>query len=135
MAETTSIYLRDSTAKSLAERGSNRSMVVNRDLDRYYALLDRAIKTVDLTLKEAYLIVDCLNGVLMDTLAPHLWVEIQDAIQIDHVDQKWEVDGPALVAKLRALSETQATAIVDATERYWEDPHTENRLKKLFCIQ
>ncbi len=37
------------------------------------------------------------------------------------VDEKWEVDGKALVEKLRGLSDTQALALIDAAERFWNE--------------
>ncbi|MFY9604024.1 MAG: hypothetical protein WAR00_05190, partial [bacterium] len=36
------------------------------------------------------------------------------------LDKKWQVDGKALVKKLKALSHVQALALVDAAERFWQ---------------
>lgn len=91
-----------------------------RDLERYYAALARALRSVRLTEHEAALVCDASNGTLWEeTSASLLWAEIDDAIQLDHLDAKWGVDGPALVERLRALPAFSQLAIADATERYW----------------
>ena len=40
-------------------------------------------------------------------------------IQLDGLAKQWEVDGDGLLAKLRALTPTQALAVIDAAERWW----------------
>ncbi len=133
------IYLPDSLLNELSARGDNRSGTISRDLERLYTLYNRALATVSLELNEAYLIVDALNGVLMDANnAKLLWAEIEDAIKLDHLDQKWQVDSKALVEKLRNLNEIQAMAIIDAAERFWQaqkdGKNAEELLKKIFRI-
>ena len=44
----------------------------------------------------------------------------------DRLAEKWGVDGPALVEKLRGLNEMQALAIIDAAERFWQDDTLRN---------
>jgi hypothetical protein len=133
------IYLPDSLLNELSARGDNRSGTISRDLERLYTLYNRALATVSLELNEAYLIVDALNGVLMDANnAKLLCAEIEDAIKLDHLDQKWQVDSKALVEKLRNLNEIQAMAIIDAAERFWQaqkdGKNAEELLKKIFRI-
>lgn len=96
--------------------------VAARDLDRYYAVLAAGLRRVNLTEPEAMLVIDALNGVLHDapeSIPTMLWAGVDDAIRLDGLDAKWGVDGAALVAKLRALTPTQASAVVDAVERWW----------------
>lgn len=96
--------------------------VAARDLDRYYALLAAELRRVDLSEPEAMLLIDALNGVLHDapeSIPTMLWAGVDDAIRLDGIDAPWGVDGAALVAMLRALTPTQATAVVDAVERWW----------------
>lgn len=87
------VYIRESLQPEFEARGGT-SAVINRDLERLYALYRRGIREVPLTLAEACLIVDALNGSLMDAnTAPMLWASIQDACKLDGLDAKWEVDG------------------------------------------
>lgn len=134
------IYLPDSLLEEISARGDNRSGTISRDLERLYTLYSRALATVQLEFNQAYLIVDALNGVLMDANnAKLLWAEIEDAINLDHLDQKWQVDGKALVEKLRGLNEIQAIAVIDAAERFWQaqksGQEAEELIKKIFKIR
>jgi len=105
----------------LDERGQ-RSVVANRDLERLYTLYDRALRRTGLTLDEACLICDALNGSLYDARTSGLLpAGVRDAIQLDGLAEKWGVDGDALVQKLSALDEFSCMAIIDAAERVWAD--------------
>ena len=44
---------------------------------------------------------------------------IADAIELDALDRKWEVDGPALLVKLRALTFSQEVALLEQIEAWW----------------
>ena len=121
MAKTVGIYLRAETEKEISARGENRSHVISRDLSRLYTLYNRAVREVPLTEKEACLIVDSLNGTVLDAnTAQSLWFSIEDSINLDGMAEKWGLDGPALVEKLKELNAFQAMAIADAAERFWE---------------
>lgn len=120
----------------------SRSDVVSRDLDRLYSLYRRAIGSLDLTVQEASLILDVLNGSLYDVVtAPMLWAAVEDRIKYDSLDEKWGVDGPALVEKLKALTDVQALALVDIGERFWygdqkyKDLPFDEAVKELFKIK
>lgn len=120
--KTFGVYIRESLQQDFDARGGS-SVVINRDLERLYTLYRRAIREVSLTLAEAQLIIDALNGSLFDAQsAPMLWANIEDACNLDGLDDKWHVDGPALVGKLRGLNALQCMAIADAAERFWELP-------------
>lgn len=121
--KTVSIWLRPELDAAMALRGDNRSQTMAQDLGRLYALYDRALREIDLTENEAMLIVDALNGVLIGADAGALlWANIEDSIRLDGLDEKWSVDGPALVEKLQAMTATQAMAVLDAAERFWQQP-------------
>ena len=91
--------------------------VAQRDLTRYYDLLRRSLPTF--TEPEASLLMDACNGWHIEPhTAPLLWAQIADSLA-DGLAEKWGVDGPALVARLRALSYAQALAICDAVEVAW----------------
>jgi hypothetical protein len=119
MGKRTSIYVQGNMDTQIKSRGG-RSTVVSRDLERLYTLYSRALKQIDLTVEEGCLIVDSLNSTLHDAdSARMLWGGIEDSIELDGLAEKWAVDGPALVEKLKGLNEIQALAIVDAAERFW----------------
>jgi len=103
-----------------AQQNGNLTQVATRDLERYYHALQEALKTVELTEREAILLCDACNGLLVE---PHtvqlLWAQVADAIRLDGLDRKWGVDGEALVARLRNYSYWQQLAITDAVERWW----------------
>lgn len=101
---------------------SSTNRVIERDLTRYYYLLRVARNDAQKLLSddEAALIVDNLNGTIIDeytiALLPH---HIRDGIELDHLDEKWSVDGERLIAKLDGLPLLTLAAIVDAAERFW----------------
>ncbi len=119
--KTASIWLRPELEKELTSRGDNRSHIIHRDLERLYTLYKRALREVELSLPECWFLADMLNGSLMDAnTAGLLWASAEDACTLDGLDKKWELDGKALVEKLRGLSSIQAMALIDAAERFWE---------------
>jgi hypothetical protein len=123
---------------ALAERadaGVSIGQVARRDLDRYYQLLTLALHQVELTPGEASLIVDALNGTFIDlTAAQMLHAEIADSLG-DGLAEKWEVDGPALVAKARGWTLLQRMAVCDAVERFWNNAyHVEDLQDRLIRV-
>ncbi len=117
----TDIWLRDDLAAEIAARGTNRSGTISRDLERLYTLYQRNLPR-DLTIQEACLIVDVLNGTLMDAnSAGLLYAEVEDGCNLEGLAEKWGIDGPALVGKLK-VNDIQALAIIDAAERFWSTP-------------
>lgn len=100
--------------------------VAQRDLGRYYDALALALGQVDLTTGEAMLIIDALNGTLIEvTTAQMLHYEIADSMG-DGLAQKWGIDGKGLVEKVRSWSLLQRLAVVDAVERWWGDAYHVN---------
>lgn len=115
---------------------SSANIVARRDLERYYAVLERELASINLTEREACLVCDANNGLMADppelACSPTmLWANVSDGIRLLKLDEKWNapdayptgppVDGPALVAKLQALTPGQTMAVVDAIERFWSD--------------
>lgn len=102
------------------------SQVAQRDLDRYYTMLALALNTVALSENEAMFLIDISNGTIYDMVAAQaLQWEIQDTLP--EYAAKWEIDGPAFLAKANSWSLLQKTAIMDALERFWNDSyHIEN---------
>lgn len=106
--------------RELLARGepAERSWVARRDLERYYAVLRYSLEEIDLTEAEALLVLEALQGSALDAISYRLlWKEVEDALSLHQLDRKWQVDGAALVARLRALSPGAAMAVADAAER------------------
>lgn len=95
-----------------------------RDLGRYYHLVSEGLRQLELSEPEALLICDALNGyaALEPRSAGYVWAEIDDAVELDGLDEKWGVEQPAvLVAKLRNASPCAQMAVLDAVERFWRE--------------
>lgn len=104
--------------------GASRSEIISSHLARYFYMLARARRTLRELFSdgEAMLIVDCLNGTgFHDTFGVYLVAhEIADGIALDGLARKWSVDGPALLAKLNALTDAQNLALVDSVVSWWD---------------
>ncbi len=134
-----SISLFSDAVAEIEKREGDRSSIVNTSLERYFAILSRARRRLAdlLSDQEMGLILDVLNGTLFsDTISLQLvYGEIEDSLP-DGYAEKWEVDGPALVEKLRTLTYPENVALVDAVERWWsrvaagEQPGHGEALKK-----
>lgn len=90
----------------------------------YSLILDRAQKGLRGQFTEAELnfLRDSLNGtVLMPELAyqPSLILMIEDSDKLDGYGDKWAVDVPALVAKVKGLSEFECYALSKAIDAWW----------------
>lgn len=107
----------------LDARGDERSHTLTRHMERYLNILATSRRRLadQLNDQEIGLILDTLNGTLFSEpfSISMLPLQIRDALD-DHLDEKWQVDGPALVEKLKALSYADQVALVDAAERWWE---------------
>jgi hypothetical protein len=143
--ESKTLISQDSKLKAaLLQRGENTSAVGLRDLKRYYALLNYHLLELSLTLGEANLICEALKDYWFEDdseQARAIWKRVNDAIQRDHLDQKWSVNDKAFIDKLQALTHLQAVALVDAVERYWvreqSNPHEslETKLSRVDLIK
>ena len=91
-----------------------------------------------LTASEIDLLRDILNGVWLapegvltpwgpgnpDFLRDEMIAEVVDAIELDAVDRKWDVNAPALLAKLAQLEPDGASTLLADIEAFWQDaPH------------
>lgn len=107
----------------LDREGGNRSGVISRDLNRYYETLRRARAVLRGTFPqpEINLIADSLNGTMNAeaSLLYMTWAGVQDSIEMDGLDKKWEVNGAALINRLKNLTFAENAALVDAVERWW----------------
>lgn len=119
----TSVTIDPAVLAQIDERGDNRSEQISGDLSRYYRLLAevRIMLRERLSQAELALILDACNGWMMDIASPaYLWMEVADAIRLNGIDKKWEVEaGSDLVQRLRNLSILESIALADAIARWW----------------
>jgi hypothetical protein len=125
-------------ATQIAARGGDTNVAASdlavRDLGRYYDMLALALASVDLSAGQAGLLVDVLNGTVIDlTTAQMLAAEVEDSLP-DGTAEKWDVDGPALVAKISAWNLGQRLAVCDAVERFWEVGHVDSTGERLVAV-
>jgi len=135
----TIITLGNRLYQKLAERGPIGPQIIERDLERFYYLLEKSLTEIDLNVNEACLIADALDGISFGPWAvEHLWLNIRDAIILEKLDTKWRVEGEALVEKLESLTPLQSLAIIDASERFWQKSRPEEDItegvKKVFHL-
>lgn len=100
---------------------STKVQEIIRDLS---LLLDRAQKGLKNQFTEAELnfLRDSLNGtILMPELSyqPSLLLMIEDSDRLDGYGDKWQVDVPALVEKVKALSEFECYALSKSIDQWW----------------
>lgn len=95
-------------------------LVAKRDLERYYAVLAHAERSLNFTNAELNAIYDCCNGTIFEPALsdPGIVCNVQDSL-INELADKWDIDGDALVTKLHALNPVQSWALVDKIERYF----------------
>lgn len=110
------------TLDQVDAREGGRSTVIGRDLERYYAGLDRARAELrqKLSGEEVALIIDLFNATAWEPQSiSYIWHEVEDGIRLDELDKKWKIDGPALIKKIKGLDYASCCALVDAAERFW----------------
>ena len=114
------------------EQSTDRSAVIAKSLDRYFYALNSARRGLRerFSAAEAGLILDVANGALFASPCAINFIEHEVAAGIiDGLAERWHVDGPALVKKLKALSYAEKLALIDAAERWLnragrgEQPH------------
>lgn len=123
-----------------SEVGLSTSDIAKRDLERYYYLLKLTQAKLSFTMGEAMLLCDVMNGTINQPYSVSLiWASVSDALKEGYAE-KWEVDGPALVKKLRALSPFECMAVADAVEQAWNDEtyrvaNMEERVRKVGLVK
>ena len=104
------------------EQSYDRSATIAKSLDRYFYALAAARRGLRSRFSsgEQGLILDVANGCLFGSPCAINFIEHEVAGGIDDgLAEKWNVDGPALLKKLAALTYAEKLALVDAAERWW----------------
>lgn len=117
------ISLPEPVAASLKLRDGQLSGAVSRAVMRYLSILayERRELRQQFSAAECGLILDACNGIaFMDSFSVRLFpAGVRDAIEMDGLDRKWQVDGQTLLVKLDATTFPQRMALVDAVQRWW----------------
>lgn len=103
------------------EQSYDRSSVIVRSLDRYFYALAAARRDLRSRFSsgEQGLILDVANGTLFGSPCAIGFLEHEVAAALaDGAAERWHVDGPALMKKLKALSYVEKLALIDAAERW-----------------
>lgn len=93
-----------------------------RDLTRYYQVVQDELRRLPFSREEVLLTLDAMNGVIVDPPAMYraaLALDVADHIRLNGADEKWGVDGAALVRRLESLSPGTMMALCDLAERFW----------------
>lgn len=106
----------------------NRSAAIRHDLAWFRDNLDADLRAAALTEREALAVLDAMNGWAWDVpgdtmtqanLQSALLLQIEASIALELLAEKWQLDGPAFLRKLAALSPGQCYAILDAGRAAW----------------
>ena len=103
------------------EQSTDRSATIAKSLDRYFYALAAARRDLRSRFSsgEQGLILDVANDCLFSSPCAVGFIEHEVAAGIaDGLAERWQVDGPALVKKLKALSYVEKLALIDAAERW-----------------
>lgn len=109
--------------------GETFNAIANRDIERFYDLLEMQRRDLikNFSENELKLILDASNGTLFDPVevsVQNIHIGIEDAIEFDGLDVKWNVEGEQLIKKLSDIDYLTAMALIDFIEYFWH--HHEN---------
>lgn len=110
------------SAQMEAEGDAPLGSVAKRDLIRYYQVVRDELRKLPLSRNEVLLVLDAMNGVLVDTPGMYrgaVVLDVADHIRLNGADAKWDVDGDVLISTLEAMSPGTLMALVDLAERFW----------------
>jgi hypothetical protein len=98
-------------------------LVAKRDLQRLYDLIDVEAAELGLSVDEACMVCDALQGVItVDDRWRSIWAEVDDGIRNRDLQAKWGVSDAAarsVVDRLRTCPPSTRLAVCDAAERFW----------------
>jgi len=122
MPPSTLAHVEARQARPGEERSFDRSTIIAKSLDRYFYALAAARRGLRerFSAAEQGLILDVANGCLFSSPCAVGFIEHEVAAALaDGGAEKWNVDGPALIEKLKALTYAEKLALIDAAERWW----------------
>lgn len=75
---------------------------------------------------ELMLMIDAGNGLWLTPMmaGQHLLAQVSDGIALDHLDQKWKIDGGSLIRKIKDLPPFEAACLELWIQAFWmQDDH------------
>lgn len=122
----TTVTLSENIGKFAAERAQKDSKslaaCIADDISLLYPFLEREKKLLrgQFTPAEAKLMIDCLNGTIMDQVSIQM-IEagFQDGIKFDRLDRKWEIDSEIFLQKFNNMSVLRKWAIFELIQDFW----------------
>ena len=103
-----------------ADSGESLSGRITLIVDRYADIVSR--HTPALSEGEWKAVMDVMNGYFAGIGNPDaprwIWASVSDACTGD-LAEKWQIDGPALVEKLRAMDYAAGVAVSEIARRFW----------------
>lgn len=108
-------------------RWSSRSAVLEGIIERYRDITKRDLQSLQLTEAERNLICDALNGVWLHDSGSIAFIpaEIDDAVRLNGLGEKWMVDGRKLAERLGKATHGQLVAVVEMVEDFWRRTQAE----------
>lgn len=95
----------------------------DRDLARYQEALRHARHKLRQRLSSAEMsaVLDVLNGHWFSepSSISYIYAEVEDAVELNRLDEKWGINGRYLVTLLSQLSYIESCALADAAEQFW----------------
>lgn len=105
---------------AIAEPRESRGIAAARALKLFRTIVDDELQRARLMPGELNLIADALQGTFVGaTLLRLLWAEIDESLE-DGLAEKWGVDGPSLVGRLREMDMAALAAVVIAARSVQE---------------
>ena len=107
------------------------NVLARRTIEQYHRLLDWSLNEIanHFTYNEICLIADIPDGIMFHAWeirpSQSLLMTVLYAIEEDDIEIKYEVDTTSLRGKLRALTDSQAGAIIEAIDRWQSNPENE----------
>lgn len=120
-----SIVIADKSLQAaIAARGDSFNAAGNTALERYFEIIASERNTLRKTFTQAELsaILDACNGVWHSPITmgvAALGIGIGDALELDGLAAKWQIDGDKLLAKIEQMTQFQHLALIDWIERTW----------------
>ncbi len=122
MLQRTTIFRSDELENLERPSQKNFSQRISNICDRYNAIirLHYPVKIFEFT--ELEMLKDCFSGKILRPagLIRNLISEVEDAISINRLDVKWEVNAEKLLDKLKKLDYVQNVALIEHVEEYWD---------------
>ena len=116
-------HISDSSAQFYADNFRSRNAGAEYALDAFPALYKRTMLHIRkyFSAAELKLIIDVFNATaLMPALAgQHIEASVADAIELDQLDKKWEIDGAGLLTRVHELTIFEATCLEIWANGYW----------------